>query len=328
VLPRLSRVAWFAWVTLAYNVAVILWGAYVRATGSGAGCGEHWPLCNGVAIPRSPSTATLIEFSHRLTSGLALIGVIVLMIWVWRTCERGHPARRGAAWTVFFMLTEAAVGAGLVLFQLVADNATMARAMFMGMHLLNTFVLLGWLSLTAWWLSGGHAITVSGKPGIVTALAVATLGLLLVGSSGAIAALGDTLFPDGSLASALSADLSPTSHFLVRLRILHPTFAVLTAGALLFGAGRLARGGGAAAHRLARAVAALSALQLALGALNVVLLAPVWMQMVHLFVADLIWIGFVLMGAAILAVPQPAVAHVRQAVPASEGSAASLRIAR
>ena len=118
----------FAWLTLAYNIGVILWGAYVRATGSGAGCGEHWPLCNGVVIPRDPSAATIIEFSHRLTSGLALISVVVLLVWVWRAFKPGHPARRGAAWTVFFMVTEAGVGAGLVLFQLVAENASMARA--------------------------------------------------------------------------------------------------------------------------------------------------------------------------------------------------------
>ena len=96
----LSRLAKFAWGVLAYNIAVILWGAYVRASGSGAGCGEHWPLCNGVVLPRDPSTATLIEFSHRITSGLALIAVVALLVWVWRACAAGHPSRRAAAWTV------------------------------------------------------------------------------------------------------------------------------------------------------------------------------------------------------------------------------------
>lgn len=297
--PR-SRLASFAWLTLAYNIAVILWGAYVRASGSGAGCGEHWPLCNGVVIPRDPSIATLIEFSHRLTSGLALIAVVVLLAWVRRACPAGHPARRGAAWTVFFMLTEAAVGAGLVLFQLVADNATMARAMFMAVHLLNTFVLLGWLTLTAWWLSGGEEVSVRAQPGRALALATATVGLLLVGASGAVAALGNTLYPDASLAEGFAADLSATSHLLIRLRILHPTFAVLTAVGLLFGATRLARGSGAGAARFGRIVAWLAAVQLVIGAANVILLAPVWMQMIHLLVADLLWIAFVLLGATVL----------------------------
>ncbi len=296
----MQRLARFAWFVLGYNVAVILWGAYVRATGSGAGCGEHWPLCNGVIIPRTPTTATLIEFSHRLTSGLALLAVVALLVWVWRACAPGHPARRGAVWTVFFMLTEAAVGAGLVLFQLVADNATMARALFMAVHLLNTFILLAWLALTAWWLSGGAALRPREKPGTAVALLVLSLGLLLTGTSGAVAALGDTLFPHGSLSAALEADLSPTSHLLIRLRLLHPFFAVIASVALMFAAARLARGRGPSAMRTARIVAIASGAQLALGALNVALLAPIWMQMVHLFVADAIWIAFVLLAASAL----------------------------
>ena len=295
-----SRLATFAWLTLAYTVLVILWGAYVRASGSGAGCGAHWPLCNGVAIPRDPSVATVIEFSHRLTAGLALIAVVVLLVWVWRARPAGHPARRGAAWSVFFMLTEAAIGAGLVRFELVAENATMARAMWMAAHLLNTFVLLGWITLTAWWLSGGAPLAVRARPGRALALAAAAVGLLLVGASGAVAALGNTLYPDASLAEGFAADLSASSHLLIRLRILHPTFAVLTAVGLLFGASRLTRGLGAEAARFGRLVASLSAVQLVIGAVNVILLAPVWMQVIHLLVADLLWIAFVLLAATVL----------------------------
>ncbi len=298
----------FAWLVLVYNVGVILWGAYVRASGSGAGCGEHWPLCNGVVIPRDPSSTTIIEFSHRLTSGLALVAVVALLVWVRRACPAGHPARRGAAWTVFFMLTEAAVGAGLVLFQLVADNATMERAMFMAVHLLNTFVLLAFLALTAWWLGGAAPLRPREHPVAAVVLLALSIALLLTGSSGAVAALGDTLFPDGSLAAALEADLSPTSHLLIRLRLLHPAFAVVVSAALMFGAARLARGAGSTARRLARVVAVLSGVQLALGAINVALLAPIWMQMVHLLVADALWIAFVLLGASALgsAVPEAA----------------------
>ena len=146
----MSRLGRFAWSVLAYNVAVIGWGAYVRATGSGAGCGNHWPLCNGQMVPPSPTIATLIEYSHRLTSGLALLSVVALLAWTWRACRPGHPARTGAAASLFFMLTEAAVGAGLVLFQLVADNASAARTMFMGVHLLNTFVLLASILEPRW----------------------------------------------------------------------------------------------------------------------------------------------------------------------------------
>jgi heme A synthase len=298
---RASRLGTFAWGVLLYNVAVILWGAYVRATGSGAGCGAHWPLCNGVVIPLEPSTKTIVEFSHRLTSGVALLSVIALIVLVWRRFPAGHPARRGALWSMVFMLTEAAVGAGLVLFQLVADNATMARAMFMAAHLVNTFVLVAWLTLTAWWASGGPPMTVNGESGKVTGFAIATIGLLLVGVSGAVAALGNTLYPDGSLAEGLAADLSPASHLLIRLRILHPAFAVITSVGLMLGAPRLATGGAPVARRWGRAVAAIAAVQLGLGALNVILLAPVWLQLLHLLVADALWISFVLLGASALA---------------------------
>jgi len=321
------RLARFAWLVLACNLGVIVWGAYVRATGSGAGCGSHWPLCNGAILPRSAGAATLIEYSHRLTSGIALLLVVALVAWVWRACRHGHPARTGAALSLFFMLTEAAVGAGLVLFELVADNASTARALFMAVHLLNTFVLLAWLALTAWWLSGGGRPIRRGHGRTLAAVAAGCAALLLVGSSGAVAALGDTLFPSSSLAEALRADVSVTSHALIRLRVLHPVLAVGAALLIVGLAPRVARAGrpwsaGHGAHEggrdarprlpgapaLSRAVVWLTIAQLGLGLLNVVLLAPVWMQLVHLLVADAIWIGFVLLGAAAIA-REPAAAH-------------------
>lgn len=299
---------------LAYNIGVILWGAYVRATGSGAGCGSHWPLCNGVVLPRAPSTATLIEFSHRVTSGIALVSVLVLLVWTWRTVRTPHPARTGAALSVFFMLTEAAVGAGLVLFELVAGNASMARALFVAVHLLNTFILLACIALTAWWLSGGAAITLEGRGRRAAAFIALCVALLVSSTSGAIAALGDTLYPQGSLTAALRADLSPTSHVLIRLRILHPMFAATTALALLLFANRLARGRGAAAERMVTLVVGLALVQIAAGVVNVLLLAPVWMQMVHLLIADALWVSVVLLSAAALA-PDPSSAGERRQRP-------------
>jgi heme a synthase len=303
----------FAWSVLAYNVAVIGWGAYVRATGSGAGCGEHWPLCNGEVLPRSPSIATVIEFSHRLTSGLALLAVLTLLVWTFRACRRGHPARLGAVLSLCFIVTEAAVGAGLVLFQLVADNQTMARAMFMAVHLLNTFFLLGALTLTAWWLSDGARITGRGRRPTLAAVVTGCAGLLLVGASGSVAALGDTLFPSARLTDALWADLSASSHLLIRLRVLHPFFAVAVAVAIAGLAPRLARGRGAFAARAARITLGLVGLQVGLGLLNVVLLAPVWLQLGHLLIADAIWIGFVLLSADALAETSPIVAAAEAA---------------
>ena len=320
VTDRLRR---FAWWVLAYNVAVILWGAYVRATGSGAGCGSHWPLCDGQVIPRGADTSMLIEFSHRITSGLALLAVLALLVWVWRARGPGHPARRAAAWSLFFILMEAAIGAGLVLFELVADNASMARALFMAAHLMNTFILLACLALTAEWLSGRRSAQPSPRPREALVVAVGVGALVATGTSGAIAALGDTLYPSTSLAEALGADLSATSHVLIRLRLLHPALAVATGLLLMVAAPRLAAAASDRARRLGRGVVVLTAVQLAAGLLNVVLLAPVWMQLLHLLLADAIWIGFVLLAANVLGVRCVRVAgprHVSAADPPAHTS--------
>ena len=308
----MRRLARFAWAVLAYNVAVIAWGAYVRATGSGAGCGNHWPLCNGEVVPRAPALATVIEFSHRLTSGLSLIAIAVLVGWIFRACRPGHPARVGAVMSGVLILTEAAVGAGLVLFQLVADNATMARAMFVAVHLLNTFLLLGALTLTAWWVSVGVPFA-RGRSREAVTVAIACAALLVAGASGAVAALGDTLFPSSSLTEALWADLSATSHLLIRLRVLHPVLAVAAGLIVLTCAGRLTRGGTFVERRAARIVLALVVAQFGLGLLNVMLLAPVWLQLAHLLLADGIWIGVVLLGAAAMSDRSRGAAEVKAA---------------
>ncbi len=299
----------FAWSVVAYNIAVILWGAYVRASGSGAGCGQHWPLCNGEVIPRAPSLQMLIELSHRVTSGFALVAVVALLVWTRRAHGPGHPARRAAGWVVGLMLVEAAVGAGLVLFELVADNASMARAMFMAAHLTNTLLLLAALTLTAHWLSGGAPIRLAGRRGPVAQLGLLLGGVLVVSMSGAVAALGDTLFPAGSLSQALTQDLSASSHVLLRLRLLHPVLATVAGALVLMLAPRIpAAADLGAARRFGGIAAGLAALQLALGLTNVLLLAPVWMQLLHLLVADLLWMSLVLLAATTLAA-EAAVSH-------------------
>jgi heme A synthase len=299
----MDRFARYSWLTLAYNVAVVLWGAIVRATDSGAGCGSHWPLCNGEVIPRAPRIETVIELTHRLTSGLALLLVVGLVVGAFRRRPRGHAARKAAVFSLAFMLSEAAVGAGLVLFELVADNQSVARALFMATHLVNTFFLLASLTLTAHFASGGAPFRVRSQGAFGGGLVLGALGLLLSGVSGAIAALGDTLFPSMTLIEALRQDLSPAAHALIRLRVLHPVISVTVALlALVFALQLLKRGlFDAGTVRSARRVTILVLAQIAAGFLNLLLLAPVWMQVVHLLLADLLWISFVLMGASALA---------------------------
>jgi cytochrome c oxidase assembly protein subunit 15 len=300
----LSRLGRFARLVLAWNVVVILWGAFVRATGSGAGCGAHWPLCNGEVVPRAPALATMIEFLHRATSGLALLLVLALALWVFRAHARGHPARRAAAGSVLLILSEAGVGAALVLLRLVAENESVGRALFMALHLVNTFALLACLTLTAYWVDRQPAgVRGSARERWVFALA---LGLLIaVGASGAVAALGDTLYPARSLLGALAQDVSTTASLLVRLRVAHPLLAVAGTLAAVFAASRVLQSADQPGpRRIAWWVSSLALAQLACGLLNVALLAPVWLQLVHLLLADLLWIALVVLAACRLAPPR------------------------
>ncbi|HJW89394.1 MAG TPA: COX15/CtaA family protein [Anaerolineales bacterium] len=285
----------YAWGVLIFNLGVIAWGAYVRASGSGAGCGSHWPLCNGVMLPRAPRVETLIEFIHRATSGLAFLLVVGLLVWVWRVFPAGSRQRYMSALAMTFMVSEALVGAGLVLFEMVADNASTARAWWISAHLVNTFLLLGFLSLTAWWAIAARTDRLAIKGAQPWLLGIGLAGMLILGMSGAITALGDTLFPAGSLVEGLQQDLSPTAHFLVRLRILHPTIAVLVSAYLVllanwFELDRHDR----SSLVLGRLMTALILVQLSAGLLNVALLAPIWLQLIHLLLSDALWITLVL----------------------------------
>jgi len=278
----------YAVAVLGYNLFVILWGAYVRATGSGAGCGNHWPLCNGVVVPHAPAVNTLIEFTHRLMSGLDVVAVGLLVVWAFRTFPPGHLVRLGATLSAIFLFTEALIGAALVKLEQVAQNASVGRAYSLSGHLINTLTLLACLTLTVWWVRHDTAFHFRGR---VAAWAIPGLLLfVLVGIAGAIAALGDTLFPAHSLAEGFRQDFDPAASFFLRLRLLHPILAVMTGG-WLFIFGLLYR---------RWALMGLVAAQIAAGALNLLWLAPIWMQMVHLLLADLVWITLVLAVASSL----------------------------
>jgi heme A synthase len=292
----MNRFSRYAWAVVGYNLLVILWGGYVRASGSGAGCGSHWPLCNGEVVPRTPTMATIVEFSHRLTSGLALILVVVLAIQAFRHYERRHPVRLFAGLSVFFMLTEALVGAGLVLFEYVAMNKSVARAWWMGAHLLNTFILVACLVITAWIATTGERLILAEHGRLKLLCLLTILATLLLGVSGAISALGATLFPVSSVAEGLRQDLSPTAHILVRLRIYHPiiasvvsTLMIVTAVAVrLWCPGRRTL-------LFSRVLIGLVTIQFAVGLVNLLLHAPISLQIIHLLLSDLIWIVLILL---------------------------------
>ena len=292
----MSRFSKYAWFTLAYNFLVVLWGAYVRASGSGAGCGEHWPTCNGEILPRPEAIETMIELTHRLTSGVALVLTIALVVAACRSFSRGHRARRAAWTTLGFMVAEALLGAGLVLFGLVDDDDSLARAMVMCMHLINTLFLLGFMALTAWWADRPGQLDL--RHPAARWLGLATGGLLLLGITGAIAALGDTLFPATSLVEGFRADMDTGAHILLRLRGLHPVFALIVA----FGLISLANGQRTAPQMKTTASLLIAAVltQIVVGFVNLGLLAPIPLQLLHLFMADSVWVVFVVFAANIL----------------------------
>jgi len=289
----------YGWVTLGVTLLVIVWGGVVRATGSGAGCGSHWPLCNGAVVPLEPTIATTIEFVHRITSGAVMLMAAWLVVLARRTFPAGSQVRRWAWISLVFMLIEAAIGAGIVLLELVGDNASAMRAVYVGGHLVNTLLLVGAMTTTMWWAasakaSASSASNVAGSAtGGTLPLTLCLIGMLVVASTGAVVALGDTLFPHASLAEGIAADFDPTSHFLIRLRIWHPIAAVLLATGLLWLAWVSPIFQGAAQRVPRQLVVWAVLLQSSIGVINLLLLAPLPLQMAHLLVSNLLWIPMV-----------------------------------
>ena len=301
--PALRR---FAWGVLVYFIAVILWGTLVRATGAGAGCGNHWPLCNGTVLQHSASVNTLIEFIHRLTSGLSFFAVVGLAAWTLAGTVRGHLARTAAVASVIFTLIEATLGALLVKLGLTAQSQSPLRPAYLALHLTNTLLLLAALTLTAHLLSRSKGY-LRGSVRLVAPFGAvaAVFTVMIVGVTGSLAALGDTLFPASSLGLALAQDFSAASGWLVRWRWMHPTVAFLSSIALIWLLVRAARRTTSWDNRgLSALVLLLLAAVYVLGLLDVVLLAPLWVQVAHLLAADTLWAALVVLTARLTLQPR------------------------
>ena len=272
-----------AWLYLAYLAGVILLGAWVRISGSGAGCGSHWPTCNGEIIPLAPSIKTLTEYAHRVTSGLCGIFGIALVIWA----RRVNPwVLRAALASLFFVLVEGFIGAVLVKKELVANDTSASRALVIALHLGNTLLLTASTAAMAWWAGTRRASVLTVSRSLVLA---ALLALVLTSMTGAITALGDTLFPrqpalSGDLLAEVRGDLSPSQHFLVRLRALHPAVALAAAGLV----GYLLLAAEATPWVIAGRIAL--AFQVLFGFANIALGAPGWMQILHLLNSQVVWV--------------------------------------
>ena len=290
----------YAWFVVVYSVLVVLWGVVVRATGSGNGCGDHWPLCNGQVIPIHPRLATVIEFTHRMMSGPSELPIIlVLLVWVFRATVKRHLARSFAVAGLVLTLTEGLLGALLVKLGLTAMSTSPLRPPMLALHLSNTLLLLGALALTAHFL-GRQTAMVRGAVRFEHRVP-AILGLLaamVIGVTGSLAALGDTLFPSTSLRAAFAADFSSSSEWLIRLRILHPASAGAAGAFILWLLWRAVFAAREDVHRkLGFWLAGLLGFQFLLGGLDVLLRAPVWMQVLHLGGADAFWCVLVVLTA-------------------------------
>jgi heme a synthase len=286
-------------VSLGYTLFVIAWGAFVRASGSGAGCGDHWPLCEGTLIPATPTLTTLIELFHRATSGVALILVFVTWLRARRVFPTGHLARTGARLSLIFIVIEALIGAVIVRASLFGENASLTRGMVVGAHFVNTLILLGWQTLTIWWARGGAALRWRPGDRVALLLALGMVGWLVLGATGAIGALSRSLYPSNTLVDALAKEFSPASPLLLRLRGLHPLVALLMGTHLVATAWLIwRRGHDVMTQRLAVAMSAVYAAQCSLGLLNVLMVEPTpVLQLSHLVLMDTLWIAYVLLCA-------------------------------
>ncbi len=292
------RTEQLAWAVVAYNILVIVWGALVRATGSGAGCGNHWPLCNGEVVPLSPTLHTVIEFTHRMMVTGSLVAMIALLIFTWRATLKGAAARVFAVLSTLLLLNEAFLGALLVKLGYVTGNQSLGRVVVLSIHLSNTLLLLAALTLTARTLGTRQRWRELHARGTEKMLASAGLiATLVVGVSGSLAALGDTLFPATSLQAAFLEDFDASSPWLLRLRGIHPASALVAGGLVIWLLMRARRDG---LVRPAKVLFAFLCLQFVLGIADVLLLAPVWMQLLHLLSADLYWVALVTLSAAVL----------------------------
>jgi heme a synthase len=287
--PPTARFHRFAIFFLTYTIFVILWGAWVRVSLSGDGCGEHWPLCQGALIPPDLQTKTYVELAHRVTSALTGVLAIVAVVWTRRISPRGSLLRRAATASLVFIVFEGLVGAAQVKLGYVAEDPSEARGYWAALHLANTFLML--FSMT--WLMRAAAGVPSPSRLFTRAAAADWLGLallVLVAAMGAVTALGDTVFPASSFAEGLRQEAAHDAHLFVRLRVVHPVLAIAVSVLLLMRHAPRAFGE-VRGRGWDRALVGLIVGQVALGSVSVLLAAPAALQIAHLFLADLLFVA-------------------------------------
>ena len=294
------RFSTFAWGVFGYSLLVILWGYFLRISESGDGCGTDWPLCHGTVLPSAATFPTWVEFIHRISSGVVLLLVIGMFIWALRAYPRRHAVRMGAGLALLFTITESLFGAMLVVFGWVATDISTARILLRPFHVTNTFLLLGALVLTPFWASLGVRRFPSFRGQAARVLFLPVLGTLALAWTGSWTGLAATAFPAQSLADGMGQYLTG-EHVLIYLRMSHPILALLVVALILRTVSRIRdqHGDNALIRRLILGSGVLAGVQLLLGPLTVLLMMPVWSRLLHLLLADLLWVALLLSWAAL-----------------------------
>ena len=267
------------------SILSILAGAFVRATGSGDGCGSTWPTCKGKIIPQLSDTSEIIEFSHRSISGILLI-VTLIIFTKSRNMSKGSITRTTVNFLTFFVVFEAAIGAVIVLYEWVGLNSSLPRIVAVPIHLVNTFGLLACYAIL-------YKVLLNNFKNIKQLwdrrfVFVAFL-FLLSGATGSITALADVLFPSASFYEGLMEDFDRTSELLTRLRILHPIVATGLSVALIIESRKIQKD-----YKIdVKFLQLLVIVAVTLGVLNVLSNIVVLLSIFHLAIADLLWITYI-----------------------------------
>lgn len=217
----------FCLAVLFLALFVILWGAWVRFSHSGDGCGANWPLCHNEWIPESDSSKTWVEWFHRASSSVFGLFVLFLVFFSFKYFPKNHKVRFWSVMTLVFTISEALIGAFLVLKGLTGQNFSGLRLFILNAHLLNSLFLTASLVLCLRYSSGVVSIPFK-KIGFLAG------GCLIIALTGSIASLSNTLFPSSSLSEGWVMDFDENSPWIVHLRLWHPVIAVFVGGAVLF----------------------------------------------------------------------------------------------
>ena len=284
---------------LTTSILSILAGAIVRATGSGDGCGASWPTCNGRVIPSLETSSEIIEFSHRSISGVLLIVTLLLFV---KSKDPDTPLlhKKIIHYLTFFVLLEAAIGAVIVIYEWVGLNSSLPRIIAVPLHLVNTFALLGFYTLIFYLLreSENKLSNFFDKR-----IKIAFVLFFLTGATGSITALADVLFPSASFVEGFIEDFDSTSEVLTRLRILHP-FVSTILSIFLFSESNRFKKEFAIDTSIIKVLVIVGVI---LGVLNVVSNIILPLSILHLLLADLLWITYVYKAvekATLLKIPQ------------------------